>query len=196
MQKSGNKKNSRIALKSAGVLILLAACTYKPLYENKSYDYKSIKTIAVKDFYAPKDFEHIGRYIKDTFILELNKNNIDAVEYKENTNADAVLSGVVIRYTPQKRYIVIESTPVMQIYPADIIYAQDITKSRLWFTSSEIKFLAKLTSKDGKLLWQDEFEYSSWLNTLSSFPYESESVIREVISRISSSGFFKKFSRF
>ncbi|MCS7185109.1 MAG: hypothetical protein NZ870_04220, partial [bacterium] len=169
-------------------------CT-KPVFENKTYNYNKIKKIAVKNFHTPKDLEHIGVLIKDTFILELTKNNIYAVDYDVEKDVDAILSGVVIYYTPHKRYIVIDSTPAMQIYPSELIFAQDVSKAKLWFTNSEISFIAKLTSKDGTLLWQDEFSFTSWINALTPIPQDSLHTIKNLISRIANSKFFKKFSK-
>jgi len=75
------------------------------------YDFKSVEKVYVEEFKSVSNeaYSNSGAVVRDAFVLELLRRGYKVLS--DPSSADAVISGSVMTYNPEKRYIIMLQKP-------------------------------------------------------------------------------------
>lgn len=85
--------------------VFVISCATTRVTYKVDYDFSRIKKIYVEEFKSPPKFGNAGNAVRDSFIMEFMRNGYIVTE--NPGDADVIVSGGVITFSPEKRYLII-----------------------------------------------------------------------------------------
>jgi len=155
--------------------VILSGCVsaYKRVPYKVGYDFKTIEKIYIEEFKPISNdmYSNSGSVVRDAFVLEFLRRGYKVMS--DAASADVIISGSVITYNPEKRYIIMLQKPgekrlvnqQLTEIPGSNVYSFGSAfglkeDNQILVSNAIVGVSANMRdAKSGEIVWSNDFTY-------------------------------------